>query len=75
MCYMYFYFFCLHCCLINVQIFDYPDYYFTQVPPSPYNQGLTAFINCGHRMLKMNSKQIYVYQMAAWTSSKNIFTE
>ena len=37
MCYLYF--FCLHCCLINIHIFDYPDSrlsgLFTEVPTSP----------------------------------------
>ena len=41
MCYLYF--FCLHCCLINIHIFDYPDSrlsgLFTEVPTSPDNRG------------------------------------
>ena len=44
MCYLYF--FCLHCCLINIHIFDYPDSrlsrLFTEVPTSPDNQGSTV---------------------------------
>ena len=44
MCYLYF--FCLHCCLINTHIFDYPDSrlsgLFTEVPTSPDNRGLTV---------------------------------
>ena len=40
------YFFCLHCCLINIHIFDYPDSrlsgLFTEVPTSPDNRGSTA---------------------------------
>ena len=43
MCYLYF--FCLHCCLINIHIFDYPDSrlsgLFTEVPTSPDNRGST----------------------------------
>ena len=44
MCYLYF--FCLHCCLINIHIFDYPDSrlsgLFTEVPTSPDNRGSTV---------------------------------
>ena len=44
MCYLYF--FCLHCCLINIHIFDYPDSQlselFTEVPTSPDNRGSTV---------------------------------
>ena len=44
MCYLYF--FCLHCCLINTHIFDYPDSrlsgLFTEVPTSPDNRGSTV---------------------------------
>ena len=44
MCYLYF--FCLHCCLINIYIFDYPDSrlsgLFTEVPTSPDNRGSTV---------------------------------
>ena len=40
------YFFCLHCCLINIHIFDYPDSrlsgLFTEVPTSPDNRGSTV---------------------------------
>ena len=48
MCYLYF--FCLHCCLINIHIFDYPDSrlsgLFTEVPTSPDNGGSTvAFLD------------------------------
>ena len=43
----YLYFFCLHCCLINIHIFDYPDSrlsgLFTEVPTSPDNRGSTVF--------------------------------
>ena len=43
---MLFYFFCLHCCLINIHIFDYPDSrlsgLFTEVPTSPDNRGSTV---------------------------------
>ena len=46
MCYLYF--FCLHCCLINIHIFDYPDSrlsgLFTEVPTSPDNRGSTVKI-------------------------------
>ena len=39
-------FFCLHCCLINIHIFDYPDSrlsgLFTEVPTSPDNRGSTV---------------------------------
>ena len=42
----YLYFFCLHCCLININIFDYPDSrlsgLFTEVPTSPDNRGSTV---------------------------------
>ena len=42
----YLYFFCLHCCLINTHIFDYPDSrlsgLFTEVPTSPDNRGSTV---------------------------------
>ena len=45
MCYLYF--FCLHCCHINIHIFDYPDSrlsgLFTEVPTSSDNQGSTVF--------------------------------
>ena len=44
MCYLYF--FCLHCCLINIHIFDYPDSrlsgLFTEVPTNPDNRGSTV---------------------------------
>ena len=44
MCYLYF--FCLHCCLISIHIFDYPDSrlngLFTDVPTSPDNRGSTV---------------------------------
>ena len=44
MCYLYF--FCLHCCLINIHIFDYPDSrlsgLFSEVPTSPDNRGSTV---------------------------------
>ena len=44
MCYLYF--FCLHCCLINIHIFDYLDSrlsgLFTEVPTSPDNRGSTV---------------------------------
>ena len=47
MCYLYF--FCLHCCLINIHIFDYPDSrlsgLFTEVPTSPDNRGSTVLKN------------------------------
>ena len=47
MCYLYF--FCLHCCLINIHIFDYPDSrlsgLFTEVPTSPDNRGSTVIWN------------------------------
>jgi len=47
MCYLFF--FCLHCCLINIHIFDYPDSrlsgLFTEVPTSPDNRGSTVFAN------------------------------
>ena len=46
MCYLYF--FCLHCCLINIHIFDYPDSrlfgLFTEVPTSPDNRGSTVHL-------------------------------
>ena len=46
MCYLYF--FCLHCYLINIHIFDYPDSLlsgrFTEVPTSPDNRGSTVAI-------------------------------
>ena len=46
MCYLYF--FCLHCCLINIHIFDYPDSrlsgLFTEVPTSPDNRGSTVWL-------------------------------
>ena len=52
MCYMYFYFVCLHCCLTKIHIFDYVDSglseLFTQVPPSLDNRGSSA-----HDMLYM----------------------
>ena len=43
------YFFCLHCCLINIHVFDFPDsqlsrLFNTQVPTSPDNRGLTVVI-------------------------------
>ena len=45
-----FYFFCLHCCLINIHIFDYPDSWlsglFTEVPTSPDNRGSTVLKTC-----------------------------
>ena len=45
----YLYFFCLHCCLINILIFDYPDSrlsgLFTEVPTSPVNQGSTVLLS------------------------------
>ena len=44
----YLYFFCLHCCLINIHIFDYPDPQlsglFTEVPTSPDNRGSTVIV-------------------------------
>ena len=44
MCYLYF--FCLHCCLISIHLFDYPDSrlsgLFTEVPTSPDNWGSTV---------------------------------
>ena len=52
MCYKYFYFFCLHCCLTNpvfifliIQTLDYLNYMtvFTQVSPSPDNRSLTVY--------------------------------
>ena len=47
MCYLYF--FCLHCCLINIHIFNYPDSrlsgLFTEVPTSPDNRGSTVMVN------------------------------
>ena len=47
MCYLYF--FCLHCCLINIHIFDYPDSrlsgLFSEVPTSPDNRGSTVAVN------------------------------
>ena len=47
MCYLYF--LCLHCCLINIHIFDYPDSrlsgLFTEVPTSPDNRGSTVHEN------------------------------
>ena len=52
MCYLYI--FCLHCCLINIHIFDYPDSrlsgLFTEVPTSPDNRGSTvpAGVCCAH---------------------------
>ena len=43
-----FYFFCLHYCLINIHIFDYPDSrlsgLLTEVPTSPDNRGSTVVI-------------------------------
>ena len=42
----YLYFFCLHCCAINIHIFDHPDSrlsgLFTEVPTSPDNRGSTV---------------------------------
>ena len=44
MCYLYF--FCLHCCLINIHIFDYRDSrlsgLFTEVPTNPDDRGATV---------------------------------
>ena len=46
MCYIYL--FCLHCCLINIHVFDYPDSWlselFTEVPTSPDNRGSTVVL-------------------------------
>ena len=43
------YFLCLHCFLINIHIFDYPDSrlsgLFTGVPTSPDNRGSTVWGN------------------------------
>ena len=51
MCYLYFY--CLHCCLINIHIFGYPDSrlsgLFTEVLTSPDNQGSTVIGS--HRLM------------------------
>ena len=48
MCYLYL--FCLHCCLINIHIFDYPDSrlsgLFSEVPTSPDNRGSTVLLPC-----------------------------
>ena len=50
MCYLYF--FCLHCYLINIHIFDYPDSrlsgLFTEVPTSPDNRGSTVIRLSGY---------------------------
>ena len=50
MCYLYF--FCLHCCLINIHIFDYPDSrlsgLFTEVLTSPDNRGSTVQKLCNY---------------------------
>ena len=48
-------FFCLHCCLINIHIFDYPDSrlsgLFTEVPTSPDNRGSTV-VSCSFVCLR-----------------------
>ena len=62
MCYLYF--FCLHCCLINVHVFDYPDSrlseLFTEVPTSPDNNesGSTVLSCAGVKLLINSSKDL-----------------
>ena len=52
MCYLYF--FCLHCCLINIHIFDYPDSrlsgFFSEVPTSLDNRGSTVPVRRSNKL-------------------------
>ena len=66
MCYLYF--FCLHCCFINIHILDYPDSrlsgLFTEVPTSPDNRGptvcilLTCFFCCLYIIIQKIALQV-----------------
>ena len=60
MCYLYF--FCLHCYLIYIHIFDYPDSrlsgLFTEVPTSPDNPGSTVCVNILRCNVEREKKEI-----------------
>ena len=70
MCYLYF--FCLHCCVINIHIFDYPDSrlsgLFTEVPTSPDNRGSTVSKLFDKQIIIISKLRARINQIFANTS-------